>query len=159
MFSGQARPQDAIVSGPLNATKIITMITVIATAVAAASKPLFGTDGPFHDLTPGQRLILWLGVLGLVAVVVAVDTYVRGRVTGNLGAASESAPIVWFNPTRRVSNPGAGGDPGGSAVALRPSNEDSSGIQYLVVRDPAAGEQAGAARQTAWVGASLLMLT
>ena len=131
---------------------------MVATAVTAAWKPLFGKGGPLSGLTPGQGVILWLGVMGFVTIVVVVDLLVRGHVTGRVSAAEECAPIVWFNPTRRAASPGAGGDPSGSVVALRPSGEDGSGIQYLVVRDTAAGDQPGAAQRTAWVGASLLLL-
>lgn len=158
MFSGAAGPQDAIKSGPLNATKITALAGVVGTAIAAAWKPLFGKDGPLSKLTPGQDLILWLGVLGFVAVVVIVDLVVRGHVTAHVSAAEESAPVVWFNPTRRASAPAGGADPGGSVIALRPSGDDASGIQYLVVRDPQAGDPVNGARQTAWVGASLLVL-
>jgi len=158
MFSGTAQAQDAIKSGPLNATKITAIIGVVATVITAASKQLFGRDGPLSGLTHGQQEILWLGVLGFVGVVVVVDLVVRGSVTARVSAAGQSAPVVWFNPTRRAVPTAAGADPGGSVVALRPSADDQSGIQYLVIRDPAPGDAPGVARQTAWVGASLITL-
>jgi hypothetical protein len=43
-------------------------------------------------------------------------------------------------------------------VALRPSGDDISGIQDLVVRDAAQGVATDGARQTAWVGGSLVNL-
>jgi hypothetical protein len=73
IFSGASTSQDTIKSGPLNATKITTLLGVAATAVTAASKPLFGEDGPLSNLTHGQELTLWLGVLGFVTIVVVVD--------------------------------------------------------------------------------------
>lgn len=158
MFSGAAGGQDAIKSGPLNATKITAIIGVVATAITAASRQLFRRDGPLTGLTHGQQEILWLGVLGFVGLVVVVDLIVRGSVSGRVSAAGQAAPAVWFNPTRRAVPAAAGGDPGGSVVAVRPSADDQSGIQYLVVRDPAPGDPPGAARQTAWVGASLVSL-
>jgi hypothetical protein len=128
------------------------MVGLAATAITAASKPLFGKDGPFSGLIPGQQEILWLGVMGLVALVVVVDLVLRGHVGGRVSAAEECAPVVWFNPTRRAVPPAWGG----AVVALRPSGEDGSGIQYLVIREPAPGAARGSACQTAWVGASLV---
>jgi hypothetical protein len=159
MFSGSPGSQDVIKAGPLNATKIVAIVTVVATSLAAASKPIFGTDGPLASLSGGQRLILWIGVLALVTVLVIVDMVVRGFVTARVSAAEENAPVVWFNPTRRARSVAAsGGDPGGSVVALRRTSDDISGIQYLVVRDPVAGVPIDTPSQTAWVGASLLVL-
>lgn len=158
LFTGTPGAQDAIKSGPLNSTKITAIVGVIATGVAAASKTLFGKSGPLSGLTHGQELMLWLGTMGFVAAVVIVDMIVRGQVTGKVSAAEECAPVVWFNPTRRASSIGANGDPGGAVVALRPSGDDLSGIQYLVIRDPAPGTPDDTARQTAWVGASMVLL-
>lgn len=158
MFSGAASAQDAIKSGPLNTTKITAIIGVLATAVAAASKQLFGRDGPLAGLTPGQQELLWIAVLGFVALVAVADLLVRGGVAARVSAAGQSAPAVWFNPTRRAVPAGAGGDPGGTVVAVRPTTDDESGIQYLVIRDPAPGGAPSGGRQTAWVGASLVQL-
>ncbi|HEU5003831.1 MAG TPA: hypothetical protein VFW71_13805 [Actinomycetota bacterium] len=158
MFSGAAGAQDAVKSGPLNATKITAIVGVVATAITAASNQLFGRDGPLSGLTHGQQEILWLGVLGFVGLVVVVDLMVRGSVTSRVSAAEQGAPAVWFNPTRRAVATAAGADPGGAVVALRPSPDDGSGIQYLVIRDLAPGDAPGAPRQTAWVGASLITL-
>jgi hypothetical protein len=157
MFSGTPGPQDVIKSSPLNATKVTSLAVVLVTAVTAASKPLFGKTGPLSDLSSGQKLGLWLGVAGFVTLLVVVDLIVRGRATSQIEAAAESAPIVWFNPSRRaIAVPG--GDPGGAAVGMRPSTTDASGVQYLIVRDSQASDPSPEVRQTAWVGGSLLAL-
>jgi hypothetical protein len=158
MFSSAARAQDTIKSGTLNASKILAIFGITGTTLAAFSKRIFGTKGPFWSLTPGQLLILWFGMLGFLTVVFIADVSVRGYVTAHVTAAEENAPVVWFNPTRRAKAPAAGGDPGGLVVALRRSGDDESGIQYLVIRDLAPGDAADATSTTAWVGASLLLL-
>ncbi len=158
MFSGSPGSQDVIKAGPTNATKITAFIGVIATAVAAASKTLFGTDGPLSKLTPGEQEGLWLGVLAFVTVLIVADLVVRGFVTARVSAAQENAPVVWFNPVRRATGTPGSNDPGGLVVAMRKSSDDASGIQYFVVRDPDPKATPAGATLTAWVGASLLNL-
>jgi hypothetical protein len=158
MFSAEPGKQDVIKSSPLNATKITSLAVVLITAVTAAWKPVTGNNGPLSDLSPGEKLGLWLGIAAFVTVLVVVDMIVRGHATGQISGAAESAPIVWFNPSRHAVAPAAGGDPGGTVVAMRPSTVDASGVQYLVIRDSQPGDPSPDVRQTAWVGGSLLAL-
>jgi len=88
MFSGDVKDGDVVTAGTLNITKITVILVPMVTAAVAAVNAAIGKDGPLADLTPGQRLMVFLAAFGLVGLVILTDMAVRGYVTGKQMAGS-----------------------------------------------------------------------
>ena len=71
-------PSDVIKSNTLTSTRVVAVLTAIATGVAAVLD-----NGPFKDLKPdGLKLVVWFGLATLIVVLVVADMFARAYVTG-----------------------------------------------------------------------------
>ena len=86
MFSDEPMEGDLIASRPLNITKITSLIVPIGTAAMAFLTSALDEAGPLANLTPGQRLILFLAPVAVIAAVVLMDIWARATVTATATA-------------------------------------------------------------------------
>jgi hypothetical protein len=146
MFSGESEPGDVIPSRTLNITKITGLLVPIGTAIAALIEAQTKADGPLAGLTPGQKLILWLGVLAFILVIASVDMLVRGIAT----AASYKSGLSLLPPGLKGTYTGLDLNVACQVVASRSFNGDTSSNkgQFLVLY------QANGANIARWVDAT-----
>jgi hypothetical protein len=131
MFSGESEARDLIPSRTLNITKITALLVPIGTAIAALIEAQTKADGPLAGLTPGQKLILWLGVLVFILVIASMDMLVRGIAT----AASYRSGLSLLPPGLNVTYTGVTPNVPCQVVASRSFNGDATSDmgQYLII--------------------------
>lgn len=143
MFSGDAQPGDVVTSRALNITKITAFVVPIVTVGVAAVSQTLKANSPLRDLTPGQRLMIFLFVFTFVALVILADMAVRAYTTGQALMADATVGIVTIEPGLKARLTTTAIDPDCVVIAIR----GGSGGQFLI-----AFADEGAVVRTRWVG-------
>ena len=148
MFTGEAQEDDVIAGGTLNITKITALTVPIGTAAMAFLTSALDEKGPLALLTPGQRLVLFLAPVAVVAAVVLMDMWARATVTAGVVGAQSSAPLVRIKKPIEGEWSQPGQDKACSVVAIRSKfSSDGDDADFLIVVN-------GEGFKTVWISAS-----
>lgn len=165
IFSGEAKPNDAVKSGSLNITKITALLVPGGTAALALVSAAIGKKGPLAKITPGQRLIIYLFAMGFVLVVVVTDMLVRAYATGQAAAGQANSPVATLTPG--IAATWTWIQPGPyrpcHVAGLRQSTTINPGAgEYLIFADAVAADPdtnvKASPAQTLWVGVTEVLL-